>query len=132
MSKKIIKTDKAPLPIGPYNQAVMIGSGTSGKIIFTAGQIAIDPKTNQVCPGGISEQTRMVLENIKGVLAGAGASLQNVIKSTVYLQNMTDFHGMNMVYSEFFDPLTAPARSTVEVARLPKNVLIEIEVVAFV
>ena len=125
MAKKIIKTSKAPLPVGPYNQAVMIGH-----LIFCAGQIPIDPKTNAVCPGGVPEQTKLVIQNIKAVLEEAGSSLSQVVKATVFLKNMNDFAAMNGIYQEFFDAATAPARSTIEVARLPKDVLVEIEVVA--
>ena len=125
MSKKIIKTSKAPQPIGPYNQAVV-----SNNLVFTAAQIAMDPLTNEICQGGIAEQTRMVLTNLKGVLEEAGSSLPKVLKVTVFLKNMNDFPAMNKVYGEFFESATAPARSTVEVARLPKDVLVEIEAVA--
>ena len=131
-TKHIIKTQDAPLPIGPYNQAVMMSLGASGgKVIYTSGQIPVDPKTNVVSLGGVKEQTRMVLENVKKVLAGAGASMDKVVKATVFLKNMGDFAAMNEVYAEYFNEASAPARSTVEVARLPKDVLVEIEVVAF-
>ncbi len=125
MSKKIIKTPQAPLPIGPYSQAVV-----SHNLVYTSGQIAIDPRTNAVCPGGVTEQTRMVLQNLRAVLEGSGSSLDKVIKNTVFLKSMNDFAAMNAVYSEFFKSDNAPARSTVEVARLPKDVLVEIESVA--
>ena len=124
-AKKVIKTNKAPLPIGPYNQAV-----AAGKLIYTAGQIAIDTKTNSICYGSVSEQTRIILGNIKIILEEAGSSLKNVIKTTVYLKNMDDFQSMSTVYAQFFEEKTAPARSTIEVARLPKDVLVEIEAVA--
>ncbi len=127
MPKKIIKTPKAPLPIGPYNQAVKVGS-----LIYTAGQIAIDPKTNSVCYGTVGEQTRIIFNNLKVILGAAGSSLKKIVKTTVYLKSMDDFPAMNAVYQEIFDEKTAPARSTVEVARLPKDVLIEIEAVATV
>ena len=125
MNKKIVKAPKAPQPIGPYNQAVIISN-----LIFTAGQIAIDPKTNEMIKGGISEQARMVLTNLKAVLEGAGLSLEGVIKTTVFLKSMNDFPAMNTVYAEFFKNEIAPARSTIEVARLPKDALVEIEAVA--
>lgn len=125
MPKKIVNPSNAPQPIGPYNQAVIIGS-----LVYTSGQIAIDPKTSQMSNAGIREQTRLVLTNLKAVLEGAGTSLNNVIKSTVFLKNMGDFSAMNTVYSEFFDSKNAPARSTIEVARLPKDALVEIEAVA--
>jgi len=122
--KKIIRTEKAPLPIGPYNQAVVIGN-----LVYTSGQIPLD-QSNNVVPGGVTEQARSVLNNLKAVLEGAGSSLNNVVKTTVYLKNMGDFSSMNAVYSEYFEPNTAPARTTIEVARLPKDVLVEIEAVA--
>ncbi len=123
--KKIIKTSKAPLPIGPYNQAVTIGN-----LIYASGQIPIDLKTNNLIEGGITEQTQLVLTYVKNILEEAGSSLQKVIKATVFLKDMNDFAAMNAVYKEFFQPETAPARSTIQVARLPKDALVEIEVVA--
>ena len=125
MSKKIINPPNAPQPIGPYNQAVKVEN-----LIYTSGQIAIDPKTGQVIAGGITEQTRMVLTNLKAVIEGAGSSLKHVVKATVFLKDMNDFASMNAVYGEFFETSFAPARSTIEVARLPKDVLVEIEAVA--
>ena len=125
MPKKIVKAPTAPLPIGPYNQAVVINN-----LVYTSGQIAIDPKTNQVCSGGVTEQTKMVLSNLKTVLESAGSSLDKVVKNTVFLKNMNDFAAMNAVYGGFFKSENAPARSTIEVARLPKDALIEIESVA--
>jgi 2-iminobutanoate/2-iminopropanoate deaminase len=126
MSKKIIRTEQAPLPIGPYNQAVAIGN-----LVYTSGQIPLDAKTNNVVSGGITEQTKSVLDNLKAVLEGAGASLSTVVKTTVFLKNMGDFAAMNAVYGTYFDASTAPARTTIEVARLPKDVLVEIEAVAY-
>ena|SRR3989338_4595966 len=125
MPKTIIKTARAPLPIGPYNQAVKVGS-----LIYTAGQIAIDPETNAVNYGSVGEQTKIIFSNLKLILEAAGSSLKKIVKTTVYLKNMDDFAAMNAAYGEFFDAKTAPARSTVEVARLPKDVLVEIEAVA--
>lgn len=126
MPKKIIKTAKAPLPIGPYNQAVVVG-----KLVYTAGQIAIDPKTNTVHYGPVGEQTRIVIENLKTILEAAGSSLKKIAKTTVYLKSMDDFGAMNAIYQEYFnDTKIAPARSTIEVARLPKDVLVEIEAIA--
>ena len=122
--KKIIKTPQAPLPIGPYNQAVVINN-----LVYLAGQIAIDPKTNQVISGGVPEQTKMIFHNIKNILEAAGSSLDKIVKATVFLKNMNDFAAMNAVYAEFLKAETAPARSTIEVARLPKDALVEIEVV---
>ena len=124
MAKKIVNLSNAPQPIGPYNQAVVIG-----KLVYTAGQIAIDPKTGQMCSGGVTEQARQVLTNLKAILEGAGSSLSNTIKVTVFLKNMNDFPAMNAVYAEFFEAKTAPARSTIEVVRLPKDALVEIEAV---
>lgn len=124
MNKTIIKTAKAPLPIGPYNQAVVIGN-----LVYTSGQIPLDT-SNAVVPGGITEQTIRVLENVKVLLEASGSSLTKVVKTTVFLKNMSDFAAMNEVYGRYFDAETAPARSTIEVARLPKDVLVEIETVA--
>ncbi len=125
MTKRIIKTSKAPAAVGPYNQAVVIGN-----LVYTSGQIPLDPVTNEIQGKDITEQARLVLTNLKAVLEAAGSSLDNVIKATVFLQNMQDFAGMNKVYTEFFKPETAPARSTIQVARLPKDALVEIEAVA--
>lgn len=127
MSKEIVKTSKAPAPIGPYNQAIV----ASGKMIFTSGQICIDPNTNQVATLDIKGQTRLVLENLKAILEAGGSGLKNVIKTSVFLKNMSDFTAMNEVYAEYFTD-RAPARSTVEVARLPKDVLVEIDCIALV
>jgi 2-iminobutanoate/2-iminopropanoate deaminase len=124
MSKTVIATLLAPAAIGPYSQAVR-----TGNLIFTAGQIALDPTTQQVVAGGITEQTQQVLGNLKAILEEAGSNLEKVVKSTVFLKNFTDFSAMNEVYSTFFSE-NPPARSTVEVSRLPKDVLVEIELVA--
>ena len=121
---KIIRTDKAPAAVGPYSQAV-----ASGNLVFCAGQIPLDPATGNVVSGGIEEQTRRVCENIKNVLAGAGTSLDKVVKATVFLKDMNDFAGMNKVYGQYFSA-DFPARSTLQVARIPKDCLVEIEVVA--
>jgi 2-iminobutanoate/2-iminopropanoate deaminase len=121
---KIVKTDKAPAAVGPYNQAVVAGG-----LVFCAGQIPLDPATGNMVAGGVDEQARRVLENVKAVLAGAGTSLSKVVKATVFLKDLNDFAGMNKVYSEYFTA-NFPARSTIQVARLPKDALIEIEVVA--
>jgi len=120
----LIYTKNAPEPIGPYSQAVK-----ANELIFTSGQIAIDPTTGEVIPGGIKEQTRQVLENLKAVLESAGSGIAHVLKTTVFLKDMNDFAQMNEVYSEYFRD-SKPARSTVQVARLPKDALVEIEVVA--
>jgi 2-iminobutanoate/2-iminopropanoate deaminase len=121
---KIIQTKLAPEPIGPYSQAVI-----AGNLLFASGQIAIDPNSGTVIPGGIEEQTRLVLNNISAVLEKANLTLKNVIKTTIYLKDMNDFSKMNEVYSEFFTE-NFPARSAVEVSRLPKDVQVEIECIA--
>jgi 2-iminobutanoate/2-iminopropanoate deaminase len=127
MSKTVIATEKAPAAIGPYSQAVRVGN-----LVFTAGQIALDPATGQVVEGGITEQTTRVLENLIAILAAASSSLAQVVKTTVFLKDMNDFAAMNAVYGAYFHDAGGepPARSTIEVARLPKDVLVEIEVVA--
>ncbi len=127
MDKEIIRASRAPAPVGPYNQAVVTG----GKLIFLAGQIAIDPTTGAIVGSNdIQAQATQVLENIKAVLQAAGANLEDVVKTTIFLKNMDDFTAVNQVYGQYFAPEQAPARSTVEVARLPKDVLVEIECIA--
>jgi 2-iminobutanoate/2-iminopropanoate deaminase len=128
MKKEIIQTDKAPVAIGPYSQAVSV---PEGRMIFTAGQIPIDPQTALSVGNDIETQTRQVLKNLTTVLEAAGATLADVVKTTVFLKNMSDFAKMNGVYSEFFTS-KYPARSAVEVARLPKDVLVEIECIAII
>ncbi len=127
MSKTVVATVSAPAAIGPYSQAIR-----SGNLIFTAGQIALDPVTGLVVPGGIAEQTTRVLENLKAILEAAGSSLAQTVKATVFLKDFNDFAAMNAVYGAYLAPagIAAPARSTVEVSRLPKDVLVEIELVA--
>jgi|SRR5579862_7179346 len=127
MAKEKIATAHAPQAIGPYSQAIRLGN-----LIFTAGQIALDPATQQVVGGGIAEQTTRVLENLKAILDSAGSSLQQVVKTTVFLRDMNDFAAMNAIYGQYMVPegALAPARTTVEVSRLPKDVLVEIEVIA--
>ncbi len=122
--KKEIKTPKAPQAIGPYSQAI-----EANGFVFASGQIAINPETGQLIGGSIEEQTRLVLTNLKAVIEAAGSSLENVVKCTVFLQNMDDFSRMNAVYDTFFLP-PYPARAAVQVARLPKDVKIEIEAIA--
>jgi len=122
--KKIVKTDQAPEPVGPYNQAVV-----AGNLVFTAGQIAIDPVSGELEENDVRKQTRRVIQNLQAVLEAAGSDLSRVVKTTVFLKDMNDFTAMNEVYAEFFTE-DAPARSAVEVARLPKDVLVEIECVA--
>ena len=127
MSKAVIATDKAPAAIGPYSQGVHVGN-----LVFTAGQIAIDPSTQQVVAGGITEQTTRALENLKAILEAAGSNLAQAIKATVFLKDFNDFAAMNAVYGKYLGPegVAPPARTTVEVSRLPKDVLVEIDVVA--
>lgn len=124
MERRIIHTDNAPKAIGPYSQAIR-----TGELIFCAGQIALDPETMQLVEGDITVQTRRALQNLKAVLEAAGSSLSRVVKTTVFLVNLDDFKAMNQVYTEFF-PEMPPARSTVQVARLPAGALIEIEAIA--
>jgi len=128
MTKSVITTEGAPAAIGPYAQGVRVGN-----LIFTAGQIALDPISGQVVPGGIKEQTERTLENLRSILEAGGSSLGQVIKATVFLKDLNDFPAMNAVYGSYFgtdEDDTLPARTTVEVSRLPRNVLVEIEVVA--
>ena len=125
MDKHIIFSAQAPAPIGPYQQAVRAGS-----FIFTAGQIPIDPQTGNLVPGGIEEQTHRVIQNLKAILMAGGSSLDQVVKTTVFLRDMNDFPAMNRIYATYFPEAAAPARSTVQVARLPRDAAIEIEVVA--
>lgn len=127
MSVQKVLTDKAPKPIGPYSQGIIV----EGRFVYTAGQVAIDPATNQVVEGDIKVQTRQVLTNVEAVLKAAGASMNSVVKTTVFLKNFNDFAAMNEVYAEFFSG-SAPARSTVEVSRLPKDMKVEIEAVAVI
>jgi 2-iminobutanoate/2-iminopropanoate deaminase len=124
--KESIATDRAPRAIGPYSQATRHNG-----LVYTSGQIALDPATGQLIEGGIAEQTARVLENLQGVLEAAGAGLDSVLKTTVFLQDMREFGAMNEVYAGYFGQ-NPPARSTVEVARLPRDVRVEIEAVAFV
>jgi 2-iminobutanoate/2-iminopropanoate deaminase len=127
MTRSIISTDGAPAAIGPYAQGVRVGN-----LLFTAGQGGLDPTTGQVVPGGIKEQTERTLENLNAVLQAGGSSLAQVVKATVFLKDINDFAAMNAVYASYFenDSDTLPARTTVEVSRLPRNLLVEIEVVA--
>lgn len=124
MNRYPISTDKAPKAIGPYEQAIQVG-----EFVYTAGQIPIDPKTGTFVEGGISEQTRQVLENLKAVLEAAGSSLEQVVKATVFLKNMADFAAMNEVYTNYLGG-AKPARSTVAVAELPRGALVEIDLIA--
>ena len=122
--KDIVLTDRGPKPIGPYSQAVK-----SNGLLFVSGQVAIDPRSNEFVPGDIRQQTERALENLKGILEASGANLHHVVKTTVFLKDMNDFAAMNEVYGRFFTA-ASPARSTVQVARLPKDALVEIEVIA--
>lgn len=124
MKPQIVATDKAPKAVGPYSQAVR-----AGEFLFCAGQIPLDPATGQLVPGGIREQTERVLENIKAVLASQGIGVEHVVKTTVFMTNLADFAAMNEVYAKSF-PANPPARSTVQVAALPKGAQVEIEVIA--
>ena len=122
--KTIISTDKAPAAIGPYSQAVKVGD-----LLFTSGMIPIDPATNTLVEGGIEVQARRALENVKALLEASGTSMDKVVKTVVFIKNMDDFAKVNEIYSEYFTE-DFPARSCVEVARLPKDVLIEMEAIA--
>jgi 2-iminobutanoate/2-iminopropanoate deaminase len=126
MKKNIIHTDKAPKAIGPYSQAVRTDS-----MIYTAGQLGLDPATGEFVSGSVEEQTRQSLTNLKNIVEAAGSNMENVVKTTVFLKDMNDFPKMNAVYAEFFGE-NPPARSTVAVAGLPKGGLVEIEVVALI
>lgn len=127
MTRSNITTDGAPAAIGPYAQGVR-----AGNLIFTAGQGGLDPVTGQIVSGGIKEQTARTLDNLKAVLEAGGSSLGQVVKATVFLKDMNDFAAMNAVYAEFLAPqgVVAPARTTIEAARLPKDALVEIDLVA--
>jgi len=125
MSKSIVLTKEAPAPIGPYNQAIL----AKGTFLFIAGQIPIDPHSGQVIQGDIKAQTKLVLKNIQAILEEAGCSTRDIVKTTVFLKDISEFAGMNEVYAEFFKT-EPPARSTIEVARLPRDVKVEIEAIA--
>ena len=122
--RQVISTKDAPQAIGPYSQAIKANG-----FVFTSGQIAIDPSTQQVVTGDVGAQTERVLRNLSEILEAAGSGLGKVVRSTVFLKDMNDFAAMNQVYGKYFSS-TPPARTTVEVARLPKNVLVEIDVIA--
>jgi len=126
-SKTAVSTPNAPAAIGPYSQAIRVGD-----FLYTSGQIALDPGSGQIVAGGIAEQTTRVLENLKAILEAAGSDLSRVVKTVVFLKDMNDFAAMNEVYGKYLAPagIVPPARSTVEVARLPKDALVEIEVIA--
>ena len=123
--KKIIITDKAPAPIGPYNQAVLVGS-----TLYTSGQIALNPATMELVLENIETETKQVMENMKAVLKAADMTFENVVKTSIFIMNMNDFARINSVYGTYFDEKTAPARETVQVAGLPKGVNVEISMIA--
>jgi len=122
--REVISTFKAPKAIGPYSQAIKVNG-----LIFSSGQVAIDPATQEVIAGDVGAQTERVMKNLSAILAAAGSRLDHVLRCTVFLKNMNDFAAMNAVYGKYFNA-SPPARSTVEVARLPKDVLVEIDVIA--
>ena len=124
MSKRVIFTEKAPRPIGPYSQAVVAGG-----FLFGSGQIPVDPETGRIVEGGIKEQTRRVMENIKAILEAAGCTLEDVVSVTVFLSDLNDFEEFNRVYAEYFKG-QPPTRTTVEVSRLPKGVKLEVNFIA--
>ena len=124
MGKRVIQTEKGPKAIGPYSQAVQ-----AGNLVFLSGQIPIDPKTGELIKGDIRQQTQQVLENMKGILESQKLGMEDVIKTTIFLKDMGDFSQVNEVYATYF-PSSPPARSTVEVAKLPRDVDIEIEAIA--
>lgn len=126
MKKKVIQTEKAPKAIGPYSQAI-----ATDTMVYTAGQIGLIPSTGELIEGGVEEQTRQVLSNLRNVLEAAGSSISNVVKTTVFLKDMSDFPKMNSIYAEFFGE-NPPARSTIAVAGLPKGASVEIEAIALI
>jgi 2-iminobutanoate/2-iminopropanoate deaminase len=125
MEKKAILTDLAPKPIGPYSQAIQ-----AGPFVFCSGQIALDPKIGTLLATDVEAQTVQVLDNLKAVLAAAGCGMEHVVKATIFLKSMNDFPKVNEIYGKYFTGVT-PARSTVEVSRLPRDVVVEIEAIAF-
>jgi 2-iminobutanoate/2-iminopropanoate deaminase len=126
MGKEAVLSSDAPAPIGPYSQAVRVGNWA-----FISGQIPVDPATGEIVPGGIASQTRQVLQNLQAVLTAVGASLDHVVKTTIYMTNLDEFAEMNAVYETYFRP-PYPARATVQVAALPRHALIEIEAIAWI
>lgn len=123
--KKIITTPNAPAPIGPYNQAIL-----SENTLYTSGQIALDPKTGKLFKGSISDETALVMENLKAVLEAANMNFNHIVKTSIFISDMGNFGEINTVYAKYFDEATAPARETVEVANLPKYVNVEISCIA--
>lgn len=129
MNRQVIRTDSAPAPVGPYNQAI----AASGSMIFVAGQIPLAPDTGEIVgTADVAAQTKQVMANLEAILTASGAKFQNVVKTTVFLADMNDFATMNAVYAQYFDEATAPARACVQVARLPKDVLVEIDCIAVI
>lgn len=127
MTRQVIRTEQAPAPVGPYNQAIV----ASGQMVFVAGQVPLDPKTGAVVgDNDVTQQTEQAMANLKAILLAAGVTLEDVVKTTVFLKDMNDFAAMNAVYAKYFSAETAPARACVEVARLPKDVRVEIECIA--
>jgi 2-iminobutanoate/2-iminopropanoate deaminase len=131
MERSIVRTSQAPAAIGPYSQAVVVPVGDGKRMIFCSGQIALVPSTGEIIEGGIEQQTQQVLENLQAVLAAAGASFANVVKTTIFLASMSDFAAVNAIYGQRF-PSDPPARATVAAAGLPRNVLVEIDAIAIV
>jgi 2-iminobutanoate/2-iminopropanoate deaminase len=129
MNRKIIRTDDAPAPVGPYNQAI----AASGQLIFVAGQIPLVPSSGEIVGAAdVAKQTQQVMVNIEAILKAGGAKFQDVVKTTVFLADMNDFAAMNAVYARYFEEATAPARACVQVSRLPKDVLVEIDCIAVI
>jgi 2-iminobutanoate/2-iminopropanoate deaminase len=126
VNKKVVQTEKAPMAIGPYSQAIQ-----AGNLLFLSGQIPIDPKTGELVKGDIRKQTQQVLENIKGILESQGLGMENVVKSAIFLKDIANFNQVNEVYATYF-PSSPPARSTIEVTKLPRNADIEIEAIALI
>lgn len=129
MTRNVIRTDNAPAPVGPYNQAI----AASGQLVFVAGQIPLNPKTGEIVGGNdVVQQTEQVMANLVAILTAAGATTQDIVKTSVFLADMNDFAAMNQVYARYFDESSAPARACVQVSRLPKDVLVEIECIAVI
>lgn len=127
MDRQVVRTDQAPAPVGPYNQAIV----AQGPLVFVAGQIPLDPATGQLVGGeDVAAQTEQSMANLKAILEASGAGLANVVRTTVFLKDMNDFGAMNAVYAKYFEGESAPARACVEVARLPKDVRVEIDCIA--
>ncbi|EGJ30860.1 MULTISPECIES: RidA family protein [Moorena] len=129
MTRKIIRTPNAPAPVGPYNQAIAV----SGQMIFVAGQIPLDPSTGEIVgDNDVAKQTEQVMANLEAILVAAGAKIPDIVKTTVFLADMNDFATVNQIYAKYFNEEDAPARACVEVSRLPKDVLVEIECIAVI